>query len=542
MNPTKAPTVLGTRKLVLWVPDWHLAALAAVVPPHLPAVTLRHGRIESTTRLARDIGLRRGMSLLAAQQICSDVVVLPHDPQRADSAFEVLLQLFDQLTPGVCALRPGLAWAQLGEGNSWTANEEDLMTTLIESVATTTGIEAYVGVANGAAAATAAARRGLLLSRTATLNFLSTLPVSELWEFLPTEQQNEYQPVGQLLQALGIRSVAQLWNLGEKQLLARFGKTGHDLWRLSKGGDLYVSTHARIQQQVQAQVVLDPPAIEVAQALVPARRVAHELTDSLQRHGWSSPAIQITLVGTDGQEQQRQWGLFDTSNGAQVSQRVIWQLRSWQDQRHGGCQLGAIRLATVGVVAPPRAAPLWGGTPHSRHVDQAVAQVQLLAGEDSVLQPHLQGGASPRKRIRVEPWGKELQLQSREGEWAGSVKDAPLVLFTEPPAAKLMGLSGDGTLGVISGNPRGLLTGVPQRLVVLASHPELPAGGYTLSEVKGIWTIRNEWWNTSRAQYRLQTYVRVKIEGITSDLLLVQDAAQWLVEGIYAELLELEAP
>ncbi len=534
---------LGTRKIVLWVPDWRLAALADRVPAHVPAVTLLRGRVEASTKVARERGIKRGMRLVTVQQFCPEVLVVSHEANRNDGAFESVLQVFDEVVAGVCALRPGLAWAELGEGSRWGPDEEELMAALTESVAASTGLETYVGIANGAATATAAARRGVRILKEDTESFLGNLDVQELWEFMGEGQKNEYVELSRLLQVLGVHKVSQLWQLGRRKLVTRFGQQGKTLWQLSRGQDLYVAGGRQQGAEVKIQETIDPPAFEISQTLVPARRAAQQFVDSLVHRGYHAKTVEIILEEAGGSEHLREWGMFNTANSSQVAQRIIWQLRSWQEASSRQFAAGenktfderglkGIRLQTVDLVSPLQVDPLWGGAPQSNKIEETVARLQLLCGEEGVQQVRLQGGLDPRTRTVLEPWGKKSTLNSLEGEWAGALRDSPLILLDNPVPVKLVGVTARGVRGPIPGAKRGLLETKPSQIFLPGGIPELPANRYEVEDVVAVWTIRNDWWLTVDPQYLLRTYVRLAIAD-SADVLLVEDGNQWRIEGIF---------
>lgn len=531
---------MGERKIVLWVPDWSIAALSASVPPLTPAATVRAGTIVATTRTARIYGVRRGMRQSTAQQLCSDLVLLPHDPVRDDSAFEGILQIFDQMVAGVCGLRPGLAWAALSEKSRWGDQEEEVVAALAEHIAGQAGVEAYVGVGTGFAAAMAAARRGICVPLEETEAFLGTLQVEDLLEFLPEEDRQEYDPTLRLLGMLGIRSVEQLRGLGQRHLLTRFGRIGQKLWTLSMGGDLFVKQQGSVIPDLTARIDFDPSVTEIDHALVGARRVAQDLVDQMERGGLYAQSVVVVLHGEDTIVSHRKWALFNTTSSAQVAMRIMWQMRGWQERTErteveADGRLRAIEVIAVDLLSHFATGALWGSAPRSEKVDQTVARVQTMVGEDAVVQPKIQGGPDPRNRVLFRPWGSTEEGETLMGEWAGSVREPPSILFDTPPRAKLIGQGEQATWGPIGIGRRGQLQGVPRRLVVLEDRPELPSGGYSLTDFTGLWPVKGIWWSQDPAERVSRCYLRVQRED-GADFLLVQREQSWYVEGLYEPL------
>lgn len=537
---------MGERKLVLWIPDWSIVALAASVPPLAPAVTVRGGIVTATTRTARIYGVRAGMRQSTGQQLCQELLVLSHDPVRDDSAFEGLLRVFDQVAADVCALRPGLAWAPLPSEARWGRGEEEIVAELAEQIAGHMGVEAYVGVGTGSATALAAARRGLCIPQEETLAFLDALPVEELLAFIPESDRQEYDQTLRLLEVLGIHRVLHLRQLGLKHLLTRFGKIGQRLWALAHGGDLFVRRQGAPIPEVTARLDFDSPVVQVDHALVGARRVAQDLIDQLERKGLHAQSISIALEGEGEVVSHRKWGLFNTASSSQVAQRIIWQIHSWQertlrDENEPGGSLHAIAIAGVDLLSHFSTGTLWGTVPRLEKINRTIAQVQLLVGEEAVLQPRIQGGLDPRSRVLLQPWGKDDVGEPPEGEWAGAVREPPLILFDLPPRAKLIGEGPRGEWKPLSVDRRGALQGIPRRLVVLEDREELIAGSYDIVDFAGLWAMKGNWWSPDPAERISRCYLRLKNRD-GGDLLLIQQEQQWYVEGLYKPIPPLLSP
>lgn len=528
----------GERRIVVWVPDWSVSSLAASVPPGSPGVTVRGGKVVATTRSARQRGVRPGMKQAIAEHLCEELLVLPHDPLRDQSAFEVLLGVFDRYFANVTAIVPGLAWATLPKRLGGQIQEDAARGELQEALVEETGVECFVGIASGIAAGIAAAKRGQNISAEHLDDFLGYLPLSELLAALKVVGAD---PEGKLdlLHTLGIATGKDLRQLGAKQLSARFGKEGETLWKVAQGGDLYVASSGTTAEEISFRYNFDEPVINIDQVILEARIVGQQMVDRLVRQAVVAQGLEITLLSSDGQEYPRRWALFDTTNPANVTQRLLWQMRAWQDHRPPTAVdedevfveagLVAISIRAQGLVGSGETQVLWGARPRSHLVEQTVAQVQMLAGEESVKQPVIQAGMNPRERVVMKLWGEEAIKAPEPGPWAGAVTEPPLVLFDKPPRAKLIGKHNDGTWGEIRIRSRGLLDGEPERIIMLESRKDLDAGSYLVESVHSTWAQMGRWWEV---EHTAHGYLRVAVKE-EDDFLLVQTRGTWQVEGIY---------
>lgn len=527
----------GTRRVVMWVPDWSIAALAISVPPGSACITVMRGRVAAATRTAKRMGIRVGMKQGVAEHVCDDLLVLPHDPERDQSAFEVLLGIFDRHFANVYALKPGLAWASMP---SYVENENDSIALLQEAVSEETSVECFLGVGNGVAAGISAAKRGKNIASWKTKEFLADIPVSEILQSLYLVGCDSEKKLD-VLPTLGISKGKDVYALGEKHLINRFGKEGKALWSIINGIDVAFIETSRDQENIELTHIFEDPVSNIDHVVLEARNIGQQFSDELAYKGVVAQSIEIILVSYNGEQYLRRWSLFDTTNPANITQRVTWQMRAWQDKHMQQLEgdeedaLSSITVRGVDLISQSVTDTMWGSESCSHLVEHTVAQVQMLIGEEGVRQPYLQPGLNPRERIHMRPWGKASmqakRIDLRRGPWEGAIPDSPVILFDQARQVKLIGVHRDGTWGEVRVGARGLLDGKPEGIIVLESHPELDAGSYLVDSVQGVHVQKGRWWS---AEYRSLCYARI----ITKDrrgFLLVQECGKWYVEGIYAE-------
>lgn len=446
----------GTRRVVLWVPDWPTTSLVVDTPPGAPAAVVHRGRVTVTTAPARRVGVRVGMPQSTAQYLCPDLVLLPHDPLREAAAFEPVARAFDEVAAGVVCLRPGLAWAPATGPARWAGSEEALAGDLVETVVAGTGAECQVGVASGMLAALESARRGLVVQPADTPELLADLPLDRVLLVLPTALRDLVADALDLLPQLGVRTCSDLVGLGRRALLTRFGHAGEVLWSLCTGGDLPTRAMRRRTESIEVSTTFDPPAGDVDEVVIGLRRLAEELAEELWRLGASAATLTVWMATETGQRRDRTWGGVDCASPADVVDRMRWQLRGWTQERGSaapGAQAPDSALERVGLVASdlsvtPPSPRLWGRADGDARAERSALRLQSLLGEDGVLSPHLQGGHDPRSRVRETPWGTPVgTLAPLEGEWEGGVDSAPATVLEVPLPVHLWGRARDRNPG-----------------------------------------------------------------------------------------------
>ncbi len=538
------------RYVALWVPNWEFSSLVASVPPAAPAVVAHGRRIQKVTPSASRLGVRPGMPLVMAQHLSSNLLVLPQDEARDASAFEAVLEVFDQFAAGVVAVAPGLAFAPARSAAKWSGGEDRLAESLVEAVTIQTGVECFVGIADTLSGALLAARSGTVVPSEETQRFMDSQALGDLIADLPTVSRLGLAEDLRVMRNLGIDCVGDLRRLGEGPILTRFGRSGEVLLQLLRGSSPLLAGQSRNSPAVEVSFELDPPVALAEYAAVAIRKVSAALADRLTQRGLFSSTVRITLERVNREKSERTWTLLEATSSSQVGKRVTWQLRAFagsatvsdvqNSSEDSGGALQWIHIAALHPVAAPETEPLWGGQQGLRRASAAVEEVQVLLGEDSAVVPTLHGGFDPRTRVSFVPWGAALEdAPGLTGQWEGRVAQTPAVLFSKPRSALLMGNLDDGTVGAIRVNERGALNGTPTHLILKDEHRELPAGDYPVKAVKGIWLIRGRWWKESGWLHRPRCYLRLTRDA-GGDLLVAQRSRSWWVEGIYPR--QLTAP
>src|SRR5690348_7554899 len=98
-----------TRLLVLWVPDWPVAAHAKAhkLSPGDPIALVDKGLVFACSPAARVEGVRRGMRQREAQARCTGLHLVRYDSALDSRAFEPVLTALEQSLPGLHPVRPG---------------------------------------------------------------------------------------------------------------------------------------------------------------------------------------------------------------------------------------------------------------------------------------------------------------------------------------------------------------------------------------------------------------------------------------------------
>lgn len=529
------------RRLSLWIPDWPIASLSVELPPGAAGAVADGERIGCASMRARAMGVRGGMRVATARYLCPELIVLDRDEDREGRAFETVLDAFDSIAAGVVALRPGAAWAPARGAARWHGGEEAAAGALVEAVSEATGLEAFVGIAEGPLASFAAARLQRIVPPEQTHALLGARPLEECLPLLPPRLQEAGREGIGLLSDLGVGTCQDLLDLGAGPLLARFGAIAEPLITLASGGEVLLRPPGRILPDRSVEIEIDESARSIDVILLPVRRAAVELAEGLAGAGLRADALGVSIDAAGEGARSRRWEGVDILDPDSVIERVRWQLKGWADLLgtaegpSGGAR--AVILTAVSPYAGDPQAPLWGPDSERARIERAAERLQSLLGIEGVRAPRLQGGWDPRTRVRLLAWADADQpLVPREGEWDGALDSAPETLLDSPLPIELLGA---GTAPVLV-NARGLLSEEPRRLRLLTRTTPSPHlrrifDGRRLLEIErraGPWMIRGRWW-AEDALHSPRVYLRVGARR-APDLLLVNREGRWMLEGVYA--------
>jgi protein ImuB len=246
----------------------------------------RERTIGEVSGAAEGFGVRPGMRLGEALGRCPELVLVPPDPDRAESAWEELLARLEGIAAEVESRRPGEAFfAGDGLRDLWGGHLEGVMARARRAV----GVPARLGAGPSRFCAYAAAfqerprrrrrsggrrRHGPAIIRPAAArSFLAPLPVELLRRRL-----EEGSRLPGTLARLGIRSLGELAVLPRGAVADRFGPEGLRAWTLACGGDEPLRPRPPregVCEGLDLPEAASGPQLERALALLVDRLLAH---------------------------------------------------------------------------------------------------------------------------------------------------------------------------------------------------------------------------------------------------------------------------
>jgi protein ImuB len=571
----------ATRTMVVWCPDWPVvaAARADLVADDEPAAVFRSNRVIAASASARAQGVRRAMRRREAQSRCPELVVLDDDASRDARLFEQVALTIDTFTPRIEVVRPGLCQFPTRGPSRYFGGDAALADALRLALAGI-GVEAAIGVADGAFTAALAARAtndaARIVAPSTSAKYLAEFPVTALVAIeggravtraASTSRRSRVKATSptdalalidlvELLQRLGIATLGAFAALPSADVVARFGPVGERAWRLAWGRDAHPPQTRVPPPDLIIETELDPPVDRVDTAAFIAKTMAEELHARLERHGMACTRVSIEAETTDGVQLARLWrheraGATGGLTAQNLADRVRWQIDGWLQQRSiadqkamradgksaddiperltGGLTL--LRLVPDEVVPDEgRQLRLWGGSSAAdERAARAFARVQGLLGPDAVSTPVLVGGRRPGDLVALIPWGDERAVPTTATQpWPGRLPSPlPTVVHPLPLPVDVFDEWGHS----VQVSRRGELSATPVSMVFRGSHGSRGATQCAVVDWAGPWPLEEKWWDVqaARRQARMQIIVSNK-----RAYLIVAEGGEWWIEGEYA--------
>ncbi|WP_227984204.1 DNA polymerase Y family protein [Nocardia spumae] len=529
----------GFRVLAVWCPDWPAVAAAAVadLSPLRPVVVLHANRVVACSAVAREAGVRRGLTRREAQARCPDLHVAQSDPDRDARLFEPVATAVDATVPGVEVLRPGLLVLGARGAARYFGSEEQAAEHLVDAVAAT-GVECRIGIADELSAAVIAARHAQIVEPGTAAKFLAPLPVGEL-AVEPSLAPPERAELVDLLHRLGLRRIGDFAALTPAEVASRFGADAIRAHRCARAEPERPPSAAPPAADLVVEYRCDPPIERVDAAAFAGRMLATRLHERLAAASVACTRLAVHAETAAGEQLSRIWRCAQPLTPETTADRVRWQLDGWLTHRAvrsgkrgrtgaseapPSAPITLLRLEPVEVVtAGALQLGLWGGVgEEEQRARRALVRVQGLLGGEAVRIGVLSGGRGPAERVTLVTFGEEaVPAADPARPWPGHLpQPAPAVLLLNRPEVRLE--SADGL--PIWLTERGMFTADPDVL-------HWGSRSWRIAGWAGPWLLDERWWATGDSGGAVRAQILLDAE--ERALLLIGYERAWHVEGLY---------
>lgn len=478
---------------------------------------------------------------------------------------EPVAAALEQFTPLSEALRPGLHMFGARGPSRYFGSEQALSELVVRAAASAvpSASRIGVGVADGLFATGLAARVApqapatstsqapaaeehsvSLTASTAVLvvppqqgrRFLAGLPLTFLADPISPlfSDEDGTKALLDVLGRLGIRTLGDLAELSESDVLGRFGWPGLLAHRLACGLDDRPLQTGAAGEDAGAEAEIDPPADRIETVAFMARALADNMVGRLARGGLDCVSIGITAESDSGHASRRRWRHELRFGAADIVDRVRWQLEGWyrSPERPTG-PVTLIRI-TPCVTAPAdgRQLGMWGARSEAdERAARTLARVQGLLGAEAVTVPRLAGGRHPADTGRRMPLGAaqaeasprkaKKKAKAAEAPWPGRLPaPSPAVVLAQPEPITVIDCGG----APVTVGGRGEASAPPWQMTDSSGHSR------TVVAWAGPWPLDERWWRPS-ARRRQARFQIILDDG--SAHLCVLETGRWWLEATY---------
>jgi DNA polymerase-4 len=287
----------------------------------------RRGVVSTACYIARIKGVRSAMPMFQALKLCPEAVVVRGRMEVYAAVSRQIRAMMEDLTPSIEPLSLDEAFLDLtGTARLHGQPPAVLLARLVRRMQTELGITGSIGLSHNKFLAKLASDldkpRGFsVIGRAETMDFLRDKPVRLIWGIGAAGQAS--------LEAVGIRTFADLRRWDRRDLHERFGSMGERLWHLSRGEDHRRVARDRAIKSISnettfAEDIADPDLLDGH-----IWRLAEKVTDRAKAKGLAGRVVTLKLKRNDFKLLTRRTSLPD---GTQLADRLYRAARGLFDQ------------------------------------------------------------------------------------------------------------------------------------------------------------------------------------------------------------------
>jgi protein ImuB len=502
-------------------------------------------RVLAATRLAREAGVRPGLSLPQARALCPKLVARARDEACERSAREALLEAAEAFSPRVEDAGDGVAYLDvdgLERRFRGAAPELDLGRSLVAAVEEV-GLPARVGIASSKLAARIAAGlpdSPVVVPAGEEAAFLAPLPLSRLAPEVD---------LAATLERWGLRSIGDFARLPAARVASRLGADGSDLHTTARGVDPRPLLPRELPPSFEEGMNLEWPLVSLEPFLFVGRAALERLCQRLEARGFACTRLELVLrLEPDGRQERS----IDLPAPSRDAKTLLTLVRLDLEARPPGAPVAGFTF--LAHPDRPREAQLSLYGPAALSPDKlatTLARLFALLGPGRVGSPQAVDGHRPERFGLVDyapPPPPPVRRAPRTGRGLLAVRalrpPLSIEVITGEPLA-LRAAPGSRAAGGAQARPAGsdscapsspdsqglLLQPIEVRTVVNGEAAKRPKIEGRVKVAAGPWGLEEEWWAENPTG---RDYWDVELTG-GGLYRIFRDRAtgEWYADGIY---------
>ena len=312
----------------------------------------KRGVVSTACYIARINGVKSAMPMFKAMELCPNAVVIRPNMEKYVTVGRQVRQLMMELTPLVQPLSIDEAFLELaGTERLHRDPPARILARLAKRVESELGITISVGLSYCKFLAKVASDlqkpRGFsVIGEAEAKDFLAPRPVTTIW--------GVGKAFNTTLEADGIRTIGQLQQMEEGDLMRRYGSMGQRLYRLARGMDereVHTNDEAK---SVSAETTFFED-ISRHEELVPIlRRLSEKVSARLKKHEIAGHTVVLKMKTADFKSRTRNKRLEDPT---QLADRIFRTGLSLMEKETDGTKFRLLGIGVTDLCDPTLADP-----------------------------------------------------------------------------------------------------------------------------------------------------------------------------------------
>lgn len=255
------------------------------------------GVVLTACYVARRYGARSAMPMFKALELCPNAVVVPPDMAKYKRVSDWIRDIFRTATPIIEPVSLDEAYLDLSDTHRiGDAPPASALAGIARRVETEVGITVSIGLSWNKFLAKLASDlrkpRGFsVIGRAETAGFLRPLSVRKI--------NGVGEVTAQRLEASGIKTIGQLQEASEMQLVTQYGKLGRRLARFAHGDDDRKVTPDRPTKSISAETTFDRDTGSPDELYATAQPLCERVAGQLVRKGLAGGTLVLKLKTSD---------------------------------------------------------------------------------------------------------------------------------------------------------------------------------------------------------------------------------------------------
>lgn len=346
----------------------------------------QRGVVATACYIARTYGVHSAQPMFKARQACPDAVVISPDMAKYSAASRQVRELMESWTPQIQPLSIDEAFLDLsGTERLHGKCAAQSLVTLATRIEQQVGITVSIGLSYNKSMAKLASEldkpRGFAcLARQEIIAFLADKPVSWIWGVGKATTARLYKD--------GITHIGQLQQRSESDLVVRYGKFGHRLYKFSRGEDSRPVETRRQAKSISAETTFATDISDLAHLERRLWQLCEKVSHRAKAAGHHGAGITLKLKTKDFRIRTRNTQLPAPSNLAaeifQHARPLLAQETTGTTFRLIGIGLTGIQKSEAEARQPRQQTLLSDPAPQHHAVEQALDVIRGKFGTNAI--------------------------------------------------------------------------------------------------------------------------------------------------------------